>query len=254
MSSRRNAASNFVVPACAVLAILCSWQLADYLFEFKAVVFPNPIEVANALWANLRILTYNASVTFVEAFLGFVLGVTAGLTLAAMAHFSNRLRQIIMPFAVSLKATPIIVLAPLLIMWLGNGYVSKIVMAAVAAFFPVLVNSFQGFTSIEREWLELMRLHGATRSQIFWKLRVPYALPDIFSGMRIATSLAMVGAVVSEFSGAEIGIGKLIATSTYYLNIDLVFAGVLVLCLVGIAFYGCVAWLQGRIVFWESSL
>lgn len=251
MSSRRNAAGNFVVPALAVVVLLCVWQLADFLFEFKAVIFPNPIEVAHALQSNLLNLAFNAAITFVEAFLGFVLAVIAGLALAAAAHFSNKLRQVIMPFTVSLKATPIIVLAPLLIMWIGNGYGSKIAMAAVAAFFPVLVNAFQGFTSIEREWLELMQLHGASKSQVFWELRVPHALPNIFSGMKIATSLAMVGAVVSEFSGAEVGIGKLIATSTYYLNIDLVFAGVLVLCLVGIGFYGFVAWLQNKVAFWK---
>lgn len=252
MGDRRTSSSRYLTPALFTVLLLAVWQLADYLAGFSPIVLPNPLEVSRAIVTHREKLAFNAGVTFAEAFAGYLLGAISGLTLATLALFVPRIGQVIMPYAVAIKATPIIVLAPIIVMWLGNGYSSKVVMAALAAFFPVLVSAHLGFTSVDREWLELMHLHRSTRWKTFWKLRFPHALPDIFAGLRISTSLAMVGAVVSEFSGAQVGLGKLIATSTYYLNIDQVFAGTLVLCLMGIAFYGVVTWLHCLVVFWDE--
>jgi NitT/TauT family transport system permease protein len=151
---------------------------------------------------------------------------------------------------VAIKAVPIVVLAPLLVMWLGDGVASKVVMAATAVFFPILINAVVALTSVEREWTALLRLHGASDWQVFWMLRVPHSLPQIFAGMRTATSLAMVGAIVAEFTGAARGLGHLIVTSTYYLKTDLVFAAVIVLAAYGLAFYATIVMVHRAVVFW----
>lgn len=236
----------------ATASLIALWQAADMVFGFDRLILPNPVEVALALWKHFPKLAYHASITFLEAFAGFFLATAVSIVIASMATFSRALGSVLLPFAIALKATPVIVLAPLLIMWLGNGLVSKIVMAAVASFFPILVNTYLGMTSVEAEWLSLMKLHKASTLQVFWNLRFPHALPNVFAGLRVASSLSMVGAVVSEFTGAEQGLGKLISTSTFYLNIDLVFAGVLVLSLSGIAFYQLIAFLHRHIVTWET--
>lgn len=238
-------------PLIATAILLAIWQAADMVFGFDKLILPNPIEVSAALWRQFPRLCYHAMITFAEAFTGFLLATALSLILASLATFSRPLGSILLPFAVAIKATPVIVLAPLLIMWLGNGFVSKITMAAIASFFPILVNTYLGLTSVESEWLALMKLHKASEWQTFWHLRLPHALPDLFAGLRVATSLSMVGAVVAEFSGAEQGLGKLISTSTFYLNIDVVFSGVLILSLMGIAFYSAVVQLHRTIVFWE---
>lgn len=253
MDYRKASPSIYVAPLAATVAMLCLWQFLDSVFGFSPLILPSPTEVVLALHNNFPTLAWNALVTFAEALAGYMLGAAAGLALATTAVFIPRFGHAFMPYAVALKATPIIVLAPLLVMWLGNGYLSKIAMAAVAAFFPILVNALNGFTAIEREWLALMHLHDASPWQEFRRLRFPLALPSIFSGLQISTSLAMVGAVVGEFTGANDGLGKLIATSTYYLNIDLVFAGVFVLCLTGVAFYAVVTALRSALISWEPS-
>jgi NitT/TauT family transport system permease protein len=240
-------------PLIAGTVLIVLWQAADMVFGFDKLILPNPFEVALALWKHFPRLAFHASITLLEAFSGFVLATILSLVLASLATFSRPLGSVLLPLSVAVKATPVIVLAPLLIMWLGNGFGSKVVMAAVASFFPILVNTYLGMTSVEAEWLSLMKLHKASSWQVFWHLRLPHALPDLFAGLRVATSLSMVGAVVSEFTGAEQGLGKLISTSTFYLNIDLVFAGVLILSLSGIAFYQLIAWLHRVLVFWETS-
>lgn len=240
-------------PLIAGMVVIALWQAADMLFGFDKLILPNPVEVGTALWNHFPRLAYHASITLMEALAGFFLATILSLIFASVATFSRSLGSVLLPFSVAVKATPVIVLAPLLIMWLGNGFGSKVVMAAVASFFPILVNTYLGMTSVEAEWLSLMKLHKASQWQMFWHLRLPHALPDMFAGLRVATSLSMVGAVVSEFSGAEEGIGKLISTSTFYLNIDMVFAGVAMLGTIGVLFYAAIAWMHRTVAFWETS-
>lgn len=153
----------------------------------------------------------------------------------------------------ALKSTPLIAIAPLLVLWFGNGVLSKIVMSALVAFFPVLVNSVNGLANIDAEALDLMKSLSASKLQILIKIRVPASLPFVFASLKIASSLAVVGAVIGEFTGATQGIGHLIVTSSYYLETALMFAGVGMISLGGILFFGLVAYLERRLVFWRTA-
>lgn len=144
-----------------------------------------------------------------------------------------------------------IAIAPLLVIWFGNGLLSKVVMAALVAFFPVLVNAVDGLVSIDKEALDLMKSLNASQIQIFRKIRFPNSLPLVFSSLKIASTLAVVGAVIGEFTGATEGIGYLINTSSYYLNTDLMFAGIILISIGGILFFGLVAYLEKKIIFWK---
>jgi NitT/TauT family transport system permease protein len=250
MRARNAAWQSVALPALFLAATILAWQLADHWLGWDKVIAPNPVEVAQALVNNWSRLISNGLVTLAEAVFGFVLGSILGCSVALVSVRFRMAGRILIPYAVAIKAVPIVVLAPLLVMWLGNDMLSKVVMAATAVFFPILINAVVALTSVEREWVALLRLHGASDWQVFWMLRVPHALPQVFAGMRVGTSLAMVGAVVGEFTGASRGLGHLITTSTYYLNTDLVFAGVIVLAALGMAFYAVVTVVHRSIVFW----
>ena len=145
-----------------------------------------------------------------------------------------------------------IVIAPLLVIWLGDGIGAKIVMSALVAFFPVLVNSVTGLTAVDQETMDLMRSLSASRWQILTKIRMPASLAYVFASLKTATSLALVGAIIAEFTGATIGVGSVIKTASYYLQTPLVFAGVVAISLGGIAFFGAVAQLERRVVYWQD--
>ena len=188
-----------------------------------------------------------------EAVLGFLLG-SAAAYLTAVAFVHTRLIQdAFFPYAVALKSTPLIAIAPLIVLWFGNGILSKVVMSALVAFFPVLVNTVKGLSSIDKEVLDLMKSFSASRWQVFAKIRFYNSLGYLFSALKISTSLAVVGAVIGEFTGATQGIGHLISTSSYYLETPLMFAGIVMISLGGILFFWLVGFLESKIVFWETQ-
>jgi NitT/TauT family transport system permease protein len=186
-----------------------------------------------------------------ESVLGFLLGSGGAYLVAILFVFSRTFQQAVYPYAVALKATPLIAIAPLLVLWFGNGLLSKIVMSALVAFFPVLVNSAIGLTAVDPEVLDLMRSLSASRWQVLTKIRIPNSLSYFMAGLKIASSLAVVGAVIGEFTGATEGIGHLINTSSYYLETPLMFAGVAMISLGGVLFFGLMAYLERKIVFWQ---
>jgi NitT/TauT family transport system permease protein len=242
-----------VIPALTLLGIIILWEAADAIFHFNRVVLPAPHEIAAAFRARLGVLMYHTGVTMLEATLGFVVGSLVAVLLAVAFTMSRTVSYAVYPFAVALKSTPLIAIAPLLIVWFGNGLASKVVMSALVAFFPVLVNMVDGLGSYEPEMNDLMRSLSASRWQILTKIRLPNALPHLFSALKIASSLAVVGAVIGEFTGATAGIGYLINQSSYYLDTDVMFAGILLISLSGIVFFGIIALLERRVVFWEQA-
>jgi len=235
------------------IAILLAWQLTCSFTQVNRLLLPSPSQVFSVFWEKWSLLLFHACITFSEGSAGLLVGIVLGTFLALLSCYFPLFGRMIAPFCVALKTTPLIVLAPCLIIWMGNGYFSKIAMAAISSFFPVYVSAWSGLLSVDQEWLDLMRLHRCTRLQTLMYLRIPYSLPEFFTGCRVASSLAMVGAVVAEFTGAENGLGHLTTTSTYYLNLDVMIAGVLILCLQGIFLYWVIGIIQNRIVFWHSQ-
>ncbi len=242
-----------LVPVITLVALLLLWELADVIFGFKKIILPAPHEIAHAFVVKWRILLISTGITMLESVLGFTVGCTVAFLLGVAFIYSRITRYAVYPYAVALKSTPLIAIAPLLVIWFGNGILSKIVMSALVAFFPVLVNAVDGLTSIDPEALDLMKSLSASRWQTFWKIRFPNSLPSLFSSLKIASSLAVVGAVIGEFTGATGGIGHLINTSSYYLDTDVMFAGIVMISLCGVAFFGLVAYLETKVVFWKQE-
>jgi NitT/TauT family transport system permease protein len=242
-----------LVPVVTLVVLLLVWELADVVFGFKKIILPAPHEIAYAFAAHWRALLISTGITMLESVLGFMVGSLVAFLLGVAFLYSQTTRYAVYPYAVALKSTPLIAIAPLLVIWFGNGILSKIVMSALVAFFPVLVNAVDGLTSMDPEALDLMKSLSATRWQTFWKIRFPHSLPYLFSSLKIASSLAVVGAVIGEFTGATGGIGHLINTSSYYLDTDVMFAGVVMISLCGIAFFGLVAYLETVVVFWRQE-
>nr|VFK41873.1 MAG: NitT/TauT family transport system permease protein [Candidatus Kentron sp. SD]VFK47782.1 MAG: NitT/TauT family transport system permease protein [Candidatus Kentron sp. SD] len=240
-----------IIPALTFFGLILLWEIVDAVFEVKKIIAPAPHEIALAFVTEWRALFKATGITMLESVLGFILGSLVAFMLAILFVYSSTLRIAIYPYAVALKSTPLIAIAPLLILWFGNGLLSKIVMAALVAFFPVLVNAVDGLTSVEKDALSLMRSLSASQWQIFWKIRFPHSLPFIFSSLKIASSLAVVGAVIGEFTGSTSGIGHLINTSSYYLDTDVMFAAILMISSGGIIFFGIVSLAEKRIVFWR---
>jgi NitT/TauT family transport system permease protein len=241
-----------LLPFITFLTAVFLWQLADFIFNIKEVILPNPLEISNQIINNFFILLDNTGITMLESFCGFIIGSISAVSIAILFTYSSNSKKALYPYAIALKATPLYALAPILVMWFGNGIMSKIVMSSLVAFFPVLVGAVKGFTSVEQEQIDLFRSFSASRWQIFKKLRFPSSLPYIFPALKIATTLAVVGSTIAEFTGSSKGIGHLIVNSSYYLETSLMFSGIIFISLAGVFFFYLVNLIEKKIVFWQT--
>lgn len=253
MHTKTTRVKDVIFPAVTFISILVAWELIDYLFKIKNVILPNPHEIWYAITHNFSVLINDTYITMLESVFGFLTGSVLGIAIALVFVYSTTSKKALYPYAIALKATPIYALAPLLILWFGNGMMAKVVMSALIAFFPVLVSAVKGFTAVESESIDLFRSLAASKWNILLKLRFPSALPYIFPALKIATTLAVVGATIAEFTGASRGIGHLIVNSSYYLETSLMFAGIIMISLAGILFFYLVDFLEKKIVFWQRS-
>lgn len=247
----------------AVLSLVVAvaiWQFAVTGFDIPSYVLPSPLSVWNALVAGLIIdptsrasFLYQLADTLHATLGGFIAGGLIGLLLAAvMAEFSV-VEKILFPYIVGFQSIPKVAIAPLYVIWFGYQIESKIAMAATLAVFPVLLNSLEGFVMVERERLELMTSLDATRWQRFWMIKLPSALPMIFAGLNLGIVYAFLGAIVSEFIGAQRGVGVIITQLQSVSDTAGVFA---VLALLGVSGYILIAVmraLQRHFVFWAGS-
>ena len=239
-----------IIPVAFLGAALIVWELLVRLLKVPAYLLPAPSAIFAAV--DLRLLG-DLSVTLAEALAGFSIA-ALGAFLAALAFVRwPLLEEGLFPVAITLKTTPLVAIAPLLVLWMGTGMWSKITAAALICFFPVLVNTVKGLKAADAEYYELFRSLDATRAQEFWKLRIPYCLPYLFSALKISASLAIVGAVVGEFVGATRGLGYLITVSSSHLDTDILFSAVFAAAGAGIVLFHVIHWLEGRLIFWQQG-
>jgi NitT/TauT family transport system permease protein len=250
LRSIRPVINGAVWPLASLVTLLVLWQVAVVALHIDKIIVPTPMEVGRAIGNNSTRLFSETGVTMLESVAGFLLGSCAAFLLAVIFVHSRPIQRSIYPYAIALKSTPLIAIAPLLTLWFGNGMPSKIVMSAMVAFFPVLVNAVAGLVTIDSAMLDLLKSLSATWWQVLLKIRIPNSLPYVFSALKIASSMAVVGAIIGEFTGSTNGIGHLITTSSYYLDTPLVFAGVIFVTLAGLIFFGLVAYIEKRVVFW----
>jgi NitT/TauT family transport system permease protein len=243
-----------VRPLGFLVGLLVVWQLVTALGRVEAYLLPAPSLIVEAIWADLRsgALLNNGGVTLYEAVLGFVLGSLAGFVLGVLISQSRALEDTIYPFIVALQAMPRVALAPLLIVWLGFGAESKVVIAALLAMFPLLVSVIVGLKSVEPERLELMAALAASRWQTLWMVRLPGALPVIFAGLEVGMVFSVVGATVGELSGAKAGLMYLIQYRSFSMDTPGIFSALVALSLMGLALATLIRALGRRVVFWQA--
>jgi NitT/TauT family transport system permease protein len=232
------------VPALVVLVVvLVIWQESIELLHIKKFLAPQPTAIASTFWADRHELISAGWFTFQEALGGFVIGCGLALVFALILARWRGLGRALMPYMIAASAVPIIAFAPIMNAWFNPfSKGSKIAIAAVLCFFPVLVNSLRGLTSVRPESIELMRSYGAGELETFRRVRIPTALPFIFTSLKIATVLAMIGAIVGEyFGGAFTALGVLINSRSTTFQFKEAWAGIGVACAFGIAFYLAVA-------------
>jgi ABC-type nitrate/sulfonate/bicarbonate transport system permease component len=251
-SRRRRRALLDYVPLAVLLALLVAgWQAYVGLFDVSPVVLPPPSDVAAALVERWSTLSEHLAATTLEALQGFLLAAACGIALAVVITSSRMLRLALYPLLVATQAMPVIAIAPLLITWFGFGPTSKVLVSALIAFFPVVVSSAAGLASLDAGAVALMRSFPATRRQIFVSARLPNALPQVFAGLRVAAVLSVVGAVVGEWVGADQGLGYLIVRANASLAIDLVFACIVLLSVLGVVFFVAVALVERLVTPWQ---
>ena len=243
---------NWLAPVGFFALIIAVWEILVRAFSVPQYLLPAPSAIAVDFTSSINSLFFHAGITLWEAFLGFLLANALGILVAIAFAHSKTLEKGFYPFAIALKTTPIVAMAPLLILWFGNGIASKVAAAALIAFFPAIVNTTRGLKSVDNEALDLFKSLSASKWQIFSKLRFPTALPYICSALKISTSLAVVGAIVGEFVGANKGIGFVILVSSYHLEIVEMFSAVIAAALTGIIFFGIVSFIEKRVVFWTT--
>jgi NitT/TauT family transport system permease protein len=237
----------------SLIAFMVVWELTCHLFKVPTFLLPAPSDIALRLYDKRGLYLGHTWVTFYETVGGFVLAVLGGCLAAAVIVVIPALRDLIMPLLLIAQIVPKVAIAPILLIWFGYGLTPKVLIAFLVAFFPVVVNTAQGLASVERELLELGQSLKASRWQIFWKFRVPTALPDLFSGMKIAITLAVIGAVIGEFVGGNRGLGYLIIIANQELDTPLAFAAIFILSAGGIFLYGLIELAERMVIPWSSS-
>jgi NitT/TauT family transport system permease protein len=236
------------------LIVLGVWIWAVETEVVHRVILPAPGEVATAFFVTFTEAFFyeHLWVTVQEVLIGFVIGVVLGFSLGALFGVSSFAREVSYAFIVAFQGLPKIVLAPVFITAFGFGMMSKVVMAVVISFFPVLINTMSGLMTVDQEAVRLMRSLTASRKDVFFKLSVMHAMPSIFAGVKTSLTLALIGAIVGEFVGARAGLGFLLHSYSYQLQVDRVWAITIILGLIGIILYVVIEWADKKIVFWSS--
>jgi NitT/TauT family transport system permease protein len=238
-----------------VLLLALVWEALPRLGFVSKILLPpvTDITVAFVELVTGKIFWEHFWVTLYEMVAGFILGTAIGLALGILLGVFEPLKRLTYPIVVAFQSVPKIVLAPLLITWFGYGTESKIAMAVIISFFPVLINTLVGLGSVPSDATRLMRSLQANRWQSFWKLSLPWAAPVIFAGVESGLTLAVVGAIVGEFVGASEGLGYLIHAYSFQLRIDRVYALIAILAAVGSVLYFIVDRIDRRLVFWRNE-
>ncbi len=247
----------WLLPTLVVAALVAAWQvaattgaIADAL-HLEPFLVPSPSEIAESLWQNRSLLAENAWVTLKEVLLGLGLALVAGLAFAVAMHLSQTMRRAFYPLAVASQTIPIIVIAPILVVWFGYGIGPKLIVVALICFFPITVNALDGLRSVDPDAIKMMRTLDASRRQTFLRVEAPAALPYAFSGAKIAVAVAFIGAVFGELVSPESGLGRLILQDGYQLETARQFAAVFVLSAMAIALFGLLALAERRLVTWR---
>lgn len=251
--SRVGGRSQYVASVLLLLGLLGVWEWASARELVHEIILPPPSEIFRAmreLFGSTFLLPHLWT-TLYETLVGFVIASVSAFVIAVLLSNFAFARGVVYPYIVTFQVLPKVALAPIFITWLGFGLSSKIFLAAAISFFPVLVNTLAGFESVSEGSAALMRSFVANRWQIFYRLSLPWSLPYVFAGLKTSLTLALIGAIVAEFEGAERGLAVLIKSFSYQFQMPQVFAVLFVLGVLGLVLYGLMEYLERRIVYWN---
>jgi NitT/TauT family transport system permease protein len=236
-----------------IVAVLAAWEAAVTVGRVPLYVLPAPSVIGQQLVRDGPLLWRHAQPTIVESLGGFALGNAVAMLLAAAFVHSAPLNRALFPLAIGLRTVPLVAITPLLIVWLGNGYAPKVVIAALISFFPTLVNAARGFGALDQQALDLLHTMSASRWQVFAKVRWPASLPYIFSALKIASTSAVLGAVVAEWIGSDRGLGYLVVASTFEFRIARLWATIAVSTAIALAGFVLVLLAERLFVPWRNE-
>jgi NitT/TauT family transport system permease protein len=235
-----------------VAMLLAMWEGYVTIAQVSDFILPAPSRILAVTIRTFPLLMGHTWTTTYEIVLGFVAGNAVAVAMALMIANSRLLERTFYPLIIALQTVPKVAVAPLFLIWFGSGLEPKILITSIVCFFPTVINTVQGLRATDANAIDLLRLVAASRWQIFAKLQFPNALPAFFAGLKISIALAVIGAIIGEWVGANSGLGYLIMYSTQTMRTDLMFAGLLITAILGVVLYLVIVLLE-RLVSWESS-
>jgi NitT/TauT family transport system permease protein len=239
-----------VQAALAVAGLIVLWEVACRALRIPGWLLPAPSVIVAETWEIRGIIPRHFLATLYAVVGGFALAVGVGIPIAVLVVYSAFLRRVIYPVLLMLQSVPKVALAPLLVLWVGYGLQSNVVVAAITAFFPIVINTATGLNSVDPELLELTRSLDSGKLRVFWRVRLPWALPYIFSAMKVSITLAVIGAIVAEFIGSDRGLGYLILTSSGTMRTSLMFGIIVILSCLGITCFYLVSFAERALCPW----
>lgn len=240
----------------SVILGIFAWGLIAYLSGLPRFILPAPLDVWTRLLKSLAdgSLLYHTGVTLTEIMLGLLVGVTLATVLGYLLAKSRSLEKILSPYLVASQAIPVVAIAPLLVIWLGQGMISKVIICALIVFFPVLVNTIVGIRAVPPALYDMMNSLRASRWEVISKLELPASLPVLLAGLRIGATLSVIGAIVGELVNAKEGLGFLLKVGDFQYDTSMVFVAVIMLVALALSLYGIVTLLEKRFLKWQERL
>jgi NitT/TauT family transport system permease protein len=244
--------AKILYPTAVLILVMALWQWGADRSLFPSYILPAPSEVALRTQATFSVMLDHAAVTTMEIILGFALALVLGVLLAWLIAFVRVFEQAFYPWLVFIQVLPKVALGPLLVVWMGVGYLPKILVSFLLGFFPIMIDTLVGLKSVPRDYTFLLRSMGAGPLKRFWRFQLPYALPHIFASLKVGITLAAVGAIVGEFIGADKGLGYVLIVATGTMDTTLLFVALIWISVLSLLLYAVVGGFERIFVSWHA--
>ncbi len=240
-------------PLALCLSLLVLWQMAAIVLDIQEWLLPSPLQIIRAGWEARPLLWPHVWQTTRETLIGFGLALAMGLGLGMLIDYSNTVRAALYPLLVLSQTIPVVAIAPLLVIWFGYTILPKVIVVGLVCFFPIVVNTADGLRGAEPEQIALLRTMGASRKDVFLKIRLPGALPAVFTGIKIGITYSVVGAIMGEWVGASQGLGVFMLRATNSFRTDWVFVSIIVTAALSLLLFGAVTLLERTALHWYHA-
>ena len=235
-----------------IIGFFLTWEVLCIVLNVSDLVLPRPSEILVTMWTRFPVLWPHILQTLFSTLIGFALGVIIGVTLGVIVGTSKLAYSVAYPLLVGFSSIPKVAVVPILVLWFGSGTTPAILTAMIICVFPIVVNIATGLATTEPELEDVLKTLGASKSEILWNVGLPRAMPYFFASLKVAITLAFVGAVMSETIASNMGIGNVMMTASSNFQVSLVFAGLIILALLGVALYALFSWLESRVTGWAT--